>query len=610
YKTILHIVRIKCRRDSRPFHVFQVLGLQLRAASCLPALADEIRAGRFGETGNLFDEAVGDMVVGDLFDGDLTEEFSSDGIERLMSFDFEENDSKYDKLRNMLLDVVPDEKAVIFAYYRPTLAYLKRRLSDDGISVTVIHGGIHNEQRWVEIERFKDVRGPRILLSSEVGSEGIDLQFCRVLVNYDLPWNPMRVEQRIGRIDRVGQQAKRLSIVNFKVKDTVEERLYDRLHSKLARFANSLGDLESVIGKEVQQLTLELLSKDLTPEQEVILMEQAERVIEDRLLQMQALEESGDALIALSDYVQRKVEEDKEKGRYLQPDEMEEYLADFFEREFRGCEVFYNTPASGCQKIRLSSEAQRSLNKFIEDDRSLSARPLRQREFSITFRREIFQKLPASQRKIVNFVNHLSPLVRWVTSINKTGAHKFFDVSSLIISHTDLLAGDYCYFIERWRLKGLVSRERLAYGIQPITGSERYSDSQAETVVQELLRNGKDWDYVDCDTDLLLRAYDKIESNLSLRFSAAVEEFDAENGTAHHIKAQRVKTVFSRRIAQDEQRLQTMLNAGREANIIRLAEGRLRVAKENMAQRLGELDEKAKIDIEQTPIAAGIFRVA
>jgi len=610
YKTILHIVRAKCRRDSRPFHVFQVLGLQLRAASCLPALADEIRSGRFGEAGNLFDEAIGDMVIGDLFDDDLTEEFSSDGIERLMNYDFEENDSKYSELLNMLANIVPDEKAVIFAYYRPTLAYLKRRLSEDGISVTVIHGGIHNDQRWVEIERFKDIRGPRILLSSEVGSEGIDLQFCRVLVNYDLPWNPMRVEQRIGRIDRVGQQAKRLSIVNFKVKDTVEERLYLRLHSKLARFANSLGDLEPVIGKEVQHLTVELLSKDLTPEQEVILMEQAERVIEDRLLQMQALEESGDALIALSDYVQKKIEEDKEKGRYLQPDEMEEYLADFFEREFRGCEVFYNTPVTGCQKIRLSSDAQRSLSKFIEDDRSLSARPLRQREFSITFRREIFQKLSASQKKIVNFVNHLSPLVRWITSINKSAAHKFFDVSSLIISHPDLPIGDYCYFIERWRLKGLVSRERLAYGIQPIISGESCVDSQAETVVQHLLRKGKDWDYVDCDTDMLLRAYDKIESELSVRFSSAVEEFDAENGTAHHIKAQRVKTVFSRRIAQDEQRLQTMLSAGREANVVRMAEGRLRVAKENMTQRLHELDEKATIDIEQTPIAAGIFRVS
>jgi len=163
-----------------------------------------------------------------------------------------------------------------------------------------------------------------------VGSEGIDLQFCRVLVNYDLPWNPMRIEQRIGRIDRVGQEAKRLSIVNFKVKDTVEERLYERLHEKLEKYMNSLGDLEAVIGKEVQLLTVELLSKELTPEQEAQLMEATEKAIEGQLLQIQALEESGDALIALSDYVQRKIEEDREKGRYLLPEELEAYLTDFF----------------------------------------------------------------------------------------------------------------------------------------------------------------------------------------------------------------------------------------------------------------------------------------
>ena len=65
------------------------------------------------------------------------------------------------------------------------------------------------------LKRFSDPEGPSILLSSEVGSEGIDLQFCRTLVNYDLPWNPMRVEQRIGRIDRLGQKAERISIVNL-----------------------------------------------------------------------------------------------------------------------------------------------------------------------------------------------------------------------------------------------------------------------------------------------------------------------------------------------------------------------------------------------------------
>ena len=122
-------------------------------------------------------------------------------------------------------------------------------------------------------------------------------------------------------------------------------------------------------------------------------------------------------------------------------------------------------------------------------------------------------------------------------------------------------------------------------------------------------RTGKDWDYVDCNMDMLLGAYSKLETELSLRFSSSVEEFDAENGTAHHIKAQRVKTVFSRRIAQDEQRLQTIINSGREASVLRMAEGRLRVAKENLGQRLSELNEKSKIDIEQTPIAAGVFRV-
>lgn len=180
-------------------------------------------------------------------------------LSTLLGYDFEQNDSKYRELRRMLREQILDEKVVVFAYYRKTLDYLLRRLREDGITVTVIHGGVPQGQRWTELDRFKDPRGPRVLLSSEVGSEGIDLQFCRIVVNYDLPWNPMRVEQRIGRIDRVGQQADKLVIVNFKVTGTVEERLYDRLHEKLTRFANSLGDLESIIGAEIQQLTVDIL---------------------------------------------------------------------------------------------------------------------------------------------------------------------------------------------------------------------------------------------------------------------------------------------------------------------------------------------------------------
>lgn len=608
YQMIVRIVQRRCLLDNRPFHVFQVIGLQLRAASCLPVLAGEIRNGRFGEPGDLMNEAMGEDVLDGLFDEPQDNEEIGTRIDGLLNYDFENNDSKYSELRKLLLEMIPDEKAVIFAYYRPTLAYLRRRLMADGVNVTVIHGGIPNEQRWEEIDRFKDPRGPRVLLSSEVGSEGIDLQFCRVVANYDLPWNPMRVEQRIGRIDRVGQQAKKLSIVNFKVRDTIEERLYDRLHCKLERFANSLGDLEDVIGREVKNLTVELLSKELTPEQEGKLMDQTERVIETRLIQIQALEESGDALIALSDYVQNKIEEDRGKGRFIQPGELEDYLSDFFEREFQGCEINYNTPVEGGLRVKLTPDAQSSLSNFIRDDRSLSARPLRQKDFQITFRREVLQRLPVGQKRTIHFINHISPLIRWITKINRDRAHSFFNVSALKITHPDLPLGDYCYRIERWRMKGLSMRENLAYGIRFLKDEQSYMLDDAEIIIQHLLRQGYDWDYVDCDLDALLASHKALERDLAMNFDLVVKDFEVENDTSYQIKVQRVQGFFDRRIAQDEQRIQTLRETG-NLKMIPAAEGRLRTAIRNKEQRLNDLKEKVELDMEQAQVAAGVFRV-
>jgi len=609
YRTILDIVRRRCLLDSRPFHVFQSIGLQLRSASCLPVMAQELRDGRFGDPEELYDEAMGEEVFDDLLDENFEEELKVSDIKKLLDYNFEKNDSKYKKLQQMLFENLPEEKVIIFAYYRPTLAYLRSRLIEDGLNVTVIHGGVQSERRWEELDRFRDPHGPRVLLSSEVGSEGIDLQFCRVIVNYDLPWNPMRLEQRIGRIDRVGQTAKRLSIVNFKVKDTIEERLYNRLHAKLERFANSLGDLEAIIGREVQQLTVALLSRELTPEEEAELIDQSERAIEQQLLQIQALEESGDVLIALSDYIQRKIEEDREKGRYIKPEELEDYLTDFFQREFQGCELNFNTPVDGCIRVKLTFEAHSSLSNFIGDDRSLIARPLRQREFTITFRREVAQRLPVRLRRSVYFVNHLSPLVRWITQMNRERSHTFYDVSALQITHPDLPKGDYCYCIERWKLKGLSIRECLAYGIRSLSNGESYPEDFSEDIIQHLLHHGSDWDYVDCDLGALQNTYKSLEQDLISCFSAAVSDFEAENTTSYQIKVQRVQSFFERRIAQDEQRLKTLHEAGRGPRVIGLTERRLQKAVINRERRLAELEAKAKIDMERGQVAAGVFRV-
>ena len=99
-----------------------------------------------------------------------------------------------------------------------------------------------------------------MLLSSEVGCEGLDYQFCDCLVNYDIPWNPMRIEQRIGRIDRFGQQSDKVHIYNFITPDTVEERVFYRCFERLGIFEDTVGDLESVLGgltDDLQRLALD-----------------------------------------------------------------------------------------------------------------------------------------------------------------------------------------------------------------------------------------------------------------------------------------------------------------------------------------------------------------
>ena len=106
---------------------------------------------------------------------------------------------------------------------------------------------IEHGRRFEKIDQFKNGEFD-ILLSSEVGSEGLDMQFCNVIFNYDLPWNPMRVEQRIGRIDRIGQKAEKLLIFNLVVEGTIEDRIYSRLYDRLGIFESSIGELEPILG--------------------------------------------------------------------------------------------------------------------------------------------------------------------------------------------------------------------------------------------------------------------------------------------------------------------------------------------------------------------------
>jgi hypothetical protein len=137
-----------------------------------------------------------------------------------------------------------------------------------------------------------------VLLTSEVGGEGIDLQAASVLFNYDLPWNPMVVEQRIGRIDRIGQQAKRLVILNFVVEDSIEERVLQRLLTKIEIFKESIGEPDPIIGEEIERLAGRALQGDLAPEELDRMVTQQGDALARRVLEAKTMLTRVDGLLA------------------------------------------------------------------------------------------------------------------------------------------------------------------------------------------------------------------------------------------------------------------------------------------------------------------------
>ena len=132
----------------------------------------------------------------------------------------------------------PELKVLVFTEFVPTQEMLRRFLTERGFSVVCLNGSMDMEERKRVQEAF--AKDARILISTDAGGEGLNLQFCHVVINYDIPWNPMRLEQRIGRVDRIGQ-AHAVRAVNFVFEDSVEHRVREVLEQKLAVIFEEFG---------------------------------------------------------------------------------------------------------------------------------------------------------------------------------------------------------------------------------------------------------------------------------------------------------------------------------------------------------------------------------
>ena len=169
-------------------------------------------------------------------------------------------DPKLEAVRRVVREKVqlPNRRVMLFSTFRHTLTYLLDKLNRDAVRVGLIHGDISDEDRRETRRRF-ELAGDNpdaldVLLILEVGMEGLDYQFCDCIVNYDLPWNPMRIEQRIGRIDRRGQASEKIRIVNIITPGTVDADIYNRCLLRIGIFERELGASDEILGGLTREL--------------------------------------------------------------------------------------------------------------------------------------------------------------------------------------------------------------------------------------------------------------------------------------------------------------------------------------------------------------------
>jgi superfamily II DNA or RNA helicase len=216
------------------------------------------------------------------------------------------DDPKLDALLGIIREkqLMENNKLLIFSTFRHTLSYLLPRLEGLGTRVGLVHGGVADDERREIRARFAlDKTDPTafdVLLSSEVGTEGLDNQYCDTLVNYDIPWNPMRIEQRIGRIDRRGQKSEAVSIKNMIVRDTVDATIYFRCLDRIGVFRQSLGGSEEILGELTREMRAIADDLSLTGDQ---LDSKLRQLADNKIARMEeqsALEDKEASLFGLS----------------------------------------------------------------------------------------------------------------------------------------------------------------------------------------------------------------------------------------------------------------------------------------------------------------------
>lgn len=517
-------------------------------------------------------------------------------------------DSKFEVFNRTLhgaLAADPTSKALVFSFFRRTLEYLRRRLGQEGAKVEMIHGGISVGERRRIIERFRTDPDLRVLLSSEVGAEGLDFEFCDVLVNYDLPWNPMQVEQRIGRLDRFGQKHPRIRIYNLFLADTVETRIFQRLYERIGVFQRSIGDLEEILGEVILDLSRKALQAHLTPEEQERLADQAAAVIVRRQQEEEELERHKDELLGQGHILDQQVDEAVNSGRVISAEEVRALVMTFLGHNFPRATMVKDDDEP-CWTLDFDIELSEYLRRYVEQ-RRLHHRVSEKLQVAMNKNGRValtFDSDYARQRPNLEFVTIRHPLAEAARDYWSRQDLSGIPASAVQVTGPADEVGDGSFFVYVLSVRAVAERVTLEPVIvlddgrlAPVSGSRLLRELQLGRSQAESLGPWAPEDQAN--------AAKVAAAIISQRRTELEREMRQRNDALLSVRAMSIQSSFDTKI----RRTQELLAEASNERIVRMRRAQIARLQARRQAKLDALERDREVVVSYELIAAGRVRV-
>lgn len=589
---------------------FMMATLMRQASSCIFGLAPllkamishrlhEVMMDCCDEDGSVTVEEVNRFSMGDL-ETDFVA-MANRVIE--LSENLPQTDEKLERLYEVIESKThqPNNKIILFSSFRHTLYYLEHHLTEKGYRVAQINGSVKDEDRLALRQRFElpkeNDNALDILLFTEVGCEGLDYQFCDFMINYDLPWNPMAIEQRIGRIDRRGQKSDTVIICNLVTEDTIDAKIYHRCLDRIGVFESSIGECAGILGDMTQQINAAVFDSTLTPQERE---EKIEKIADNEVSkanEMKRLEDESKELfgIDISGYVMDRNVTNAENP-WIGEEYIQALVVEYFNKIFGEKKNYIQ--GDGVHKVlTLSGENRAKLKKCLRESGLKKSAMYNQwmdylkgseTRTSITFDQE-----EATRDKNAIFFTAVHPLVRMAAAELNRKQEVYIE---LLINPNDypVPCGDYPFLIEERKIIGMRNEIRIV----PI--------SEINLSVADFCEILNVADYREVPDDCSDTQWEKLSILKRTQQQQAVTQLQGE--VSEKCNYQRTAYLKSYQFRKED--LYNRIQSVDETNIRRMYESQLRSLETEKDARLKELDDiQERATVEETTLVKGIISV-